>query len=240
MHSNADTLRVPSLSDVPYSLSGKMYLIPFAGTHTLADGSTQDGAFILARGLCYKITDLCFESGFIIVSQFFLKVSRRADSEPFEYTTKTSADGPNRDDGMCLVESIAEVFKGNVNGVPEEWCVMFEILECERLQRLRDLSAANTHDGCILQHKRRLPGACPLWKPVCAKCFIYVTGWTPTKVDVHAHVTGKDVTSAFLSSPPASGGFFPGEAHPDPVELMANDLSAGLGGRIEEARNLPR
>ena len=174
MHSNADTFEgtfYPSLSDVPYSLSGEMYLIPFVGTRTLADGSTQDGAFILARGLCYKITDVCFESGFIILSRFCLKVSRRADSETFEYTTKTPVDGPNRDDFMlCLVKSIAEVFKGNANGVPEEWRDTFEILEYERLRRLRNLSAASSHDGCVLQHKRRLLGACPLWTPVCAKC----------------------------------------------------------------------
>ncbi|EJK51983.1 hypothetical protein THAOC_28792, partial [Thalassiosira oceanica] len=153
MHSNADKFQgtfYPSLSDEPYSSSGEMYLIPFVGTRTLADGSTQDGAFILARGLCYKITDVCFESGFIILSRFCLKVSRQADSETFEYTTKTPVDGPNRDDFMLsLVKSIAEVFKGNANGVPEEWRDTFEILECERLQRLRKLSAASSHDGCV-------------------------------------------------------------------------------------------
>ncbi|EJK44543.1 hypothetical protein THAOC_36907, partial [Thalassiosira oceanica] len=67
-------------------------------------------------------------------------------------------------------KNIAEVFKGNANGVPEEWRDTFEILECERLRRLRNLSAASSHDGCVLQHKRRLLGACPLWTPVCAKC----------------------------------------------------------------------
>ena len=56
------------------SLSYGEYLIPFVGTRTLADGSTQDGTFILARGCCYKITDVCFESGFIMMSRYCLRV----------------------------------------------------------------------------------------------------------------------------------------------------------------------
>ncbi|EJK76349.1 hypothetical protein THAOC_01892, partial [Thalassiosira oceanica] len=200
MHSNADKFQgtfYPSLSDVPFSSSGEMYLIPFVGTRTLADGSTQDGAFILERGLCYKITDVCFESGFIILSRFCLKVSRRADSETFEYTTKTPVDGPNRDDFLlCLVKSIAEVFKGNANGVPEEWRDTFEILECERLQRLRKLSAASSHDGCVLQHKRRLPDACPLSTPVRAKCFICISSPSSSfSLDTVQHLDLFDVFS---------------------------------------------
>ena len=73
------------------SLSYGEYLIPFVGTRTLADGSTQDGTFILARGCCYKITDVCFESGFIMMSRYCLRVKHVGSTNDaiFEYATRT-------------------------------------------------------------------------------------------------------------------------------------------------------
>ncbi|EJK77300.1 hypothetical protein THAOC_00875, partial [Thalassiosira oceanica] len=144
------------------TLCNDQHLIPFVGTRTFLDGPTDDGTFILTRGRCYKITDVCFESGFIVLSEYCLTVTRRKGAEgletgragtfgeAFEYITRFPLHGSDGDYDISSVISIDELFKDNDDGVPAEWRSVFEILECERLQRLRNLSAAISHDGCVL------------------------------------------------------------------------------------------
>ena len=91
----------------------------------------------------------------------------------FEYATERP--DPNIDDCISLEKSIDDVFKGNVQGVPDEWRHAFEIVECERLRRLSHPSKRAKHApfaGNVLRaiERRPLLGLCPLWTPMCTHC----------------------------------------------------------------------
>ncbi|EJK76840.1 hypothetical protein THAOC_01376 [Thalassiosira oceanica] len=112
----------PSLCDV-------QYLIPFAGTRKLPDGSTQHGNFILNGGYCFKVVDICFESGMVL----FLRDDGSRCSE-------ISIDDVFKG-GHSTENIIDDLIEGNREGVPDEWRDTFELLECVRLRRLSNPDA---------------------------------------------------------------------------------------------------
>ena len=129
----------PSLCDV-------QYLIPFAGTRKLPDGSTQHGNFILNGGDCFKVVDICFESGMVL----FLRDDGSRCSE-ISIDDVFKGNGGLRDNGHSTENSIDDLIEGNREGVPDEWRDTFELLECVRLRRLSNPDATFSGEDVRLQ-----------------------------------------------------------------------------------------
>ena len=87
--------------------------IPFVGTRKLPDGSTQHGNFLLTGGDCFKVVDICFESGMVL---FLWDDDRRGSEISIDDVFK--GNGGLRDNGHSTENSIDDLIEGNREGVP--------------------------------------------------------------------------------------------------------------------------
>mmetsp|Transcript_14166 Transcript_14166/g.33137 ORF Transcript_14166/g.33137 Transcript_14166/m.33137 type:complete len:915 (+) Transcript_14166:342-3086(+) len=130
------------------SLCDGWHFRPFAGTRKLPDGSKQHGNFLLTGGYCFKVVDICFESGMVL---FLRDDGSRGLEISIDDVFKGNGGLREEDNGHSTENSIDDLSEGNGEGVPDEWRNTFELLECVRLRRLSNPNATFSGEDVGLQ-----------------------------------------------------------------------------------------